>query len=281
MFNIILKKLYFITQNIILFFLRKIGVLYLIIIIICTYIIIIFPLGWEWKWTQVNQYYSYINLVGEYNLVDHRDIFYLTINIKYIYIFQDLKVIFNYLYNFTFIKSNYYFFYLDYLIIFIAIIVALILASILVLLSIFSSNNLKILDKEKLSAFECGFSPFNSSRQIFYINFYKISILYILFDVELIYLLPWCKTMLSNLYFLYSNSLSYFLPWTDSLFMMHQIRYMKYILFESFKHSFVLNKSYYLILYFFISIILIGLLYEIKTNTFNFDINNHNNTDKN
>jgi NADH-quinone oxidoreductase subunit A len=43
---------------------------------------------------------------------------------------------------------------------------------------------------EKLSAYECGFNPFESSRQTFEIKFYLIAMLFILFDVEIALLLP-------------------------------------------------------------------------------------------
>jgi NADH-quinone oxidoreductase subunit A len=47
------------------------------------------------------------------------------------------------------------------------------------------------LDEEKLSAYECGFDPFYDARLKFDIQFYIIAILFIIFDLELIFLLPW------------------------------------------------------------------------------------------
>jgi NADH-quinone oxidoreductase subunit A len=47
------------------------------------------------------------------------------------------------------------------------------------------------LDEEKLSAYECGFDPFQDARLKFDIQFYIIAILFIIFDLELIFLLPW------------------------------------------------------------------------------------------
>ena len=44
---------------------------------------------------------------------------------------------------------------------------------------------------EKISAYECGFEPFDDARQKFNINFYIVAILFLIFDVELIYLFPW------------------------------------------------------------------------------------------
>jgi NADH-quinone oxidoreductase subunit A len=46
-------------------------------------------------------------------------------------------------------------------------------------------------DAEKLSTYECGFNPLSSARKNFDIKFYLVSILFIIFDLEIIFLLPW------------------------------------------------------------------------------------------
>lgn len=43
---------------------------------------------------------------------------------------------------------------------------------------------------EKLSAYECGFNPFSDARSKFEVRFYLVGILFIIFDLELIYLYP-------------------------------------------------------------------------------------------
>ena len=45
---------------------------------------------------------------------------------------------------------------------------------------------------EKLSAYECGFDPFNDARTVFDVRFYLVAILFIIFDLEIIYLFPRC-----------------------------------------------------------------------------------------
>ncbi len=46
-------------------------------------------------------------------------------------------------------------------------------------------------DGEKLSAYECGFDPFDDARRPFDVRFYLVAILFLLFDVEATFLFPW------------------------------------------------------------------------------------------
>lgn len=50
-------------------------------------------------------------------------------------------------------------------------------------------------DKQKLSAYECGFEPFGDSRGKFDIKFYLVAILFIIFDLEIMFLFPWAITL--------------------------------------------------------------------------------------
>lgn len=44
---------------------------------------------------------------------------------------------------------------------------------------------------EKLSAYECGFEPFNDARAPFDVRYYLVALLFILFDLETAFLVPW------------------------------------------------------------------------------------------
>ena len=46
-------------------------------------------------------------------------------------------------------------------------------------------------DPEKLSAYECGFPPFDDARMKFDVRFYLVAILFIIFDLEVTFLFPW------------------------------------------------------------------------------------------
>ena len=46
-------------------------------------------------------------------------------------------------------------------------------------------------DPEKISAYECGFNAFDDARMKFDVRFYLVSILFIIFDLEIAFLFPW------------------------------------------------------------------------------------------
>jgi NADH-quinone oxidoreductase subunit A len=50
-------------------------------------------------------------------------------------------------------------------------------------------------ESEKLSAYECGFEPYEDTRHVFDIRFCVIAILFIIFDIEIMFLIPWCASI--------------------------------------------------------------------------------------
>ena len=46
-------------------------------------------------------------------------------------------------------------------------------------------------DPEKVSTYECGFEAFDDARMKFDVRFYLVSILFIIFDLEIAFLFPW------------------------------------------------------------------------------------------
>ena len=50
-------------------------------------------------------------------------------------------------------------------------------------------------DPEKSSAYECGFDAFDDARMKFDIRFYLVSILFIIFDLEVAFLFPWAISL--------------------------------------------------------------------------------------
>ena len=76
----------------------------------------------------------------------------------------------------------------DYLSIILFLIIALGLSVGFIVLNFILSP--KKPDPEKLSAYECGFEPFNDSRMEFDVRFYLVAILFIIFDLEIAFLFP-------------------------------------------------------------------------------------------
>jgi NADH-quinone oxidoreductase subunit A len=50
-------------------------------------------------------------------------------------------------------------------------------------------------DPEKVSAYECGFNAFDDARMKFDVRFYLVSILFIIFDLEVAFLFPWAISL--------------------------------------------------------------------------------------
>lgn len=49
--------------------------------------------------------------------------------------------------------------------------------------------------KNKLSAYECGFDPYGEARSKFDVRFYLVAILFIIFDLEIMFLFPWAISL--------------------------------------------------------------------------------------
>lgn len=81
----------------------------------------------------------------------------------------------------------------EYLIILLFIIFSLALGLIILGLSYFIA--IQTPDSEKLSAYECGFEPFEDARNKFDVRFYIVAILFIIFDIEVVYLFPWSVSL--------------------------------------------------------------------------------------
>ena len=84
-------------------------------------------------------------------------------------------------------------FLLDYIPIIIFLGIAIGMASLIMIASwIVAKQNP---DEEKLSPYECGFDAFEDNRSQFDVRFYLVAILFIIFDLEVAFLLPWAVSL--------------------------------------------------------------------------------------
>jgi NADH-quinone oxidoreductase subunit A len=78
----------------------------------------------------------------------------------------------------------------EYLILLVFLIFAILLVLIIIIFSyVLALQNPEI---EKLSAYECGFEPYEDSRHKSDLKFCVIAILFMVFDIEIMFLFPWC-----------------------------------------------------------------------------------------
>jgi NADH-quinone oxidoreductase subunit A len=89
----------------------------------------------------------------------------------------------SYFENFNFVNSSSI--KEEYLGVFMYVLIAFVLALLIVCLSYFLVTQRP--ETEKLSTYECGFEPYEDGRNKFHIRFYVVAILFILFDIEIIF----------------------------------------------------------------------------------------------
>nr|WDD39288.1 NADH dehydrogenase subunit 3 [Gomphonema parvulum] len=81
----------------------------------------------------------------------------------------------------------------EYLVILMYLLFAIVLTVLIIGASYFLARQNP--DSEKLSAYECGFEPYEDTRHTFDVKFCVIAILFIIFDIEIMFLIPWCVSI--------------------------------------------------------------------------------------
>ncbi len=80
-------------------------------------------------------------------------------------------------------------YFANYLPLLMHFLVAAALASVIILLSWIIGQRKP--NRAKLSPYECGMTPIGDARERFSVKFYMVAMLFILFDVEAVFLYPW------------------------------------------------------------------------------------------
>lgn len=107
----------------------------------------------------------------------------------------------------------------EYVILFLFLLVILILTLLIPFLSatvVYQENY-----QEKVSPYECGFEPFENNLSQFEIRYYLLAILFLIFDLEIVYLLPWLvmlpyltyASIFGMLYFFFFLIVGFYYEW--------------------------------------------------------------------
>lgn len=107
----------------------------------------------------------------------------------------------------------------EYFILLIFLVIAILLTIVIIGASYFLVKQNP--DPEKLSAYECGFEPYEDTRHTFDVRFCVIAILFIIFDIEMMFLIPWCISLAkldllgfwSMIDFLFELGVGFFYVW--------------------------------------------------------------------
>ncbi len=78
--------------------------------------------------------------------------------------------------------------YFNYKVLFIYLLFIIVISIFIIMASYLLINQIK--DYEKVSPYECGFSPFDDARNKFDVRYYLVSILFIIFDLEVSFIFP-------------------------------------------------------------------------------------------
>jgi len=106
-----------------------------------------------------------------------------------LYIYLNFPLFLEFFFDLLDLHVNSFLFYTEYTIILIFLLIAVLLAVLIIFLSYFLA--IQNPETEKLSSYECGFEPYEDARHIFDVKFYLVAILFVVFDIETMFLIPW------------------------------------------------------------------------------------------
>nr|AXS66046.1 NADH dehydrogenase subunit 3 [Tenebrionoidea sp. 19 KM-2017] len=87
--------------------------------------------------------------------------------------------------------------------------ISLILTAMIIIVNLISKKSYS--DREKSSPFECGFDPKSLARMPFSLQFFLIAVIFLIFDVEIVLLIPTILVMKSNNMMMFSMLVMFFM----------------------------------------------------------------------
>lgn len=129
------------------------------------------------------------------------------------------KFYYNSIFFFVNEKNIFSYYFLDYFFILVFGCIALFLSMLIIFLAFFvgqNFNNMQRQDLEKISSYECGFQPIDDLSEKIEIQFYRIAIFFIIFDIEIAFLFPFFfifkKNIFSGVFFSFFSLYNFLLP---------------------------------------------------------------------
>nr|WNO18634.1 NADH dehydrogenase subunit 3 [Tagiades gana gana] len=95
------------------------------------------------------------------------------------------------------------------LLVFLSFIIIIISNIVMILSMILSKKSFK--DREKCSPFECGFDPKSSARNPFSLHFFLITVIFLIFDVEIALIFPMIYTFKMTNLIIWSKTIFFFM----------------------------------------------------------------------
>nr|YP_009692132.1 NADH dehydrogenase subunit 3 [Tricentrus brunneus]ATG83181.1 NADH dehydrogenase subunit 3 [Tricentrus sp. EMHAU-15062504]QEG98476.1 NADH dehydrogenase subunit 3 [Tricentrus brunneus] len=104
------------------------------------------------------------------------------------------------------------------------ILTIIMIMTIITLITLMSKKS--IIDMQKSSPFECGFNPMSKKRLPFSIHFFLVAIIFLIFDVEIVIIMPMVMSMkfttmkfwsLTCITFLFILLLGLYYEWSNGL----------------------------------------------------------------
>lgn len=113
---------------------------------------------------------------------------------------------------------------IEYYLLVLPVLVAFILGIVIYMVSYFLI--LRNMDLEKMTIYECGFEAFEDTRTVFEVKFYLVALLFLLFDIEIVFLFPWILVVssigfvgyLSLVFFISILGVVYLYEWVIGVF---------------------------------------------------------------
>nr|YP_010431996.1 NADH dehydrogenase subunit 3 [Abrus yunshanensis]USS62531.1 NADH dehydrogenase subunit 3 [Abrus yunshanensis] len=77
--------------------------------------------------------------------------------------------------------------------------IIIIMLLVIMLLTVLMLSKKMLTDMQKITPFECGFNPMSYTRLPFSIHFFMIAVIFLIFDIEIIMILPMIFTLKSSM----------------------------------------------------------------------------------